>query len=252
MLDVEENAPGTQSVTMMDRIKNLNDISLHWLLIASRDYKATDPRDKIFALMGVVTNLDSIGLSVDYSLPAEEVYKKLAIHSMTIWNSLLYLSSAGLKDASPDNRLPSWVPDWSHDNERRTSLAASNCFNASWTSKAVVSVSNNKEILTIRGFAIDTIYKVTNGARKLQEPDGSVIFQSEKDKAFAARLLMEKIIMEECDLVAKSAFNIPEGQQRYDAFWRTLCCDISATGDGVVRTSPRDFCSRLPSSTNVS
>jgi hypothetical protein len=47
------------------------------LLIATRHYEATDPRDKICAIQGLATG-GYDGLQPDYSLSASEVYAKVA------------------------------------------------------------------------------------------------------------------------------------------------------------------------------
>ncbi|KAI0855569.1 HET-domain-containing protein [Xylaria cubensis] len=83
------------------------------LLDISRRCKARDPRDKVYALVGLILDHRSIGLVADYNLTTKELYIQVALvvamrHG---WANVLF--RAGTTNRSIDE-LPSWVPDWSH------------------------------------------------------------------------------------------------------------------------------------------
>lgn len=86
----------------------------------SRRLEATDPRDKIFALMGISSgvDVDDKRLAVDYSKSVKQVYADFAYYLIDEGCSVGVLSHAELNEKSPIG-WPSWVPDW------RTSLSAS-------------------------------------------------------------------------------------------------------------------------------
>ncbi|KAH7234846.1 heterokaryon incompatibility protein-domain-containing protein [Fusarium redolens] len=73
---------------------------------------ATDPRDRVFALLNLAGDRDHFDLFPDYSMTVEEVYRGTAckiLEQGTI--DVLMYCQRPRKLAS----LPSWVPDWSMD-----------------------------------------------------------------------------------------------------------------------------------------
>ncbi|KAF5979312.1 heterokaryon incompatibility protein [Fusarium coicis] len=73
---------------------------------------ATDPRDRIFALLNLAGDRDRFNLFPDYSLTVEEVYREAAckiLEQGTI-DVLMYCQRPRKLVM-----LPSWVPDWSMD-----------------------------------------------------------------------------------------------------------------------------------------
>lgn len=69
---------------------------------------ATDPRDKIYSLLGMVEPNSHNSLRVDYTLTWTEVFRDAAIYVIGDRNDLEVLMYAG----SSETELPSWVPDW--------------------------------------------------------------------------------------------------------------------------------------------
>jgi hypothetical protein len=84
------------------------------LLNDFRHFLATDPRDKVFALIGV-SNIDPdrTNLAPDYRSSPEEIYVRLAKAILGSHDKLDILSSAG-GCAGLSEALPSWVPDVSN------------------------------------------------------------------------------------------------------------------------------------------
>lgn len=83
------------------------------LVSMHRHFKSTDPRDKIYALLGMALGQDRrpfSGVKIDYSASISEVYKSFAL--------LILQSGLGVEilrhcRAHSVETLPSWVPDWS-------------------------------------------------------------------------------------------------------------------------------------------
>ncbi|KAK5654307.1 hypothetical protein OQA88_7485 [Cercophora sp. LCS_1] len=89
------------------------------LLVYSRDCKASDPRDKVFALLGLIQDAALHGLSADYHLSVREVYTGIAAFFMQNnhdFRGIQYCRGALFPSPSLENRyrIPSWVPDWSN------------------------------------------------------------------------------------------------------------------------------------------
>jgi hypothetical protein len=81
------------------------------IIIHTRSQKATDPRDKVFSMLG----LAHMGIVADYSRPVESVYCEFAekwLAKRKPLEHLLIHSGCGHHEAQIVE-LPSWVPDWS-------------------------------------------------------------------------------------------------------------------------------------------
>lgn len=74
---------------------------------------ATDSRDRVYALLGLASDGPGLGIHVNYTLPAPEIYLEATtamLRSETLsLREVLSLSKFPKKEAT----LPSWVPDWS-------------------------------------------------------------------------------------------------------------------------------------------
>jgi hypothetical protein len=107
------------------------------LLFMSRHLGATDPRDKIYALLG----LGKHDISPDYSMSPHSVYTDFALqmiglvtneaarratigremtsHDLQVRRAMVMISCAGRHNQRLSHKLPSWVPDWSVDLQAR-------------------------------------------------------------------------------------------------------------------------------------
>jgi len=86
------------------------------LVCLARPSTATDPRDKIFAVYGLLDDSQGYPVKPDYSSPAEDIYRRFAVQQMTGSGRLDILRFAGLltfKKTASKLVLPSWVPDFS-------------------------------------------------------------------------------------------------------------------------------------------
>jgi Heterokaryon incompatibility protein (HET) len=110
------------------------------LLYRFRAWDASDPRDKVYALLGICTdNLNAPELQPDYQLPVAQVFERVARYTISTYNSLSILThcafpkepageptsaavTADRRDLMANSveqhvgygfRLPSWCPDWS-------------------------------------------------------------------------------------------------------------------------------------------
>lgn len=88
------------------------------LVFKARTRDATDDRDRIFAFLGLASDVDVSNLEPelvpDYTIPAEEVYMRFALWSLLQKDNLriLQYASLNLESSLAERRLPSWVPDW--------------------------------------------------------------------------------------------------------------------------------------------
>ncbi|KAI0551817.1 heterokaryon incompatibility protein-domain-containing protein [Xylaria curta] len=78
------------------------------LLRDTADSKCSDPRDKIFALLGLVRGLELEGIMADYDLTYVQVYTGLAAYLIRNHG----LTKLLMMRTHEDPNLPSWVPNW--------------------------------------------------------------------------------------------------------------------------------------------
>lgn len=94
-------------------------IDLDKLLYLTFHFRATDPRDKVFGLIGIARSTGEPMLTVpDYSLPVEQVFQNAAravfsLPSESRTVHILVLAGTGFSERS--RRMPSWVPDFSEE-----------------------------------------------------------------------------------------------------------------------------------------
>lgn len=78
------------------------------ILHRGRSYMATDGKDRIYGLLGVLP--EQWRIQPDYGLTVEEVYQQSTLQIMSAERSLKLLSGAQFHDDT--SHLPSWAPDW--------------------------------------------------------------------------------------------------------------------------------------------
>jgi hypothetical protein len=124
---IESAAAGTHSAAVIDLLKNPNKkATMMKLLPLTRNYQATDERDKVFALLGIAVDGPKFGLP---GLRYEQVFYNVAHRSLSEMESLTCLSSAGLSSTRKPG-LPTWVPDWTDSNDNRFIIENSPYFSA--------------------------------------------------------------------------------------------------------------------------
>ncbi|TVY15876.1 Heterokaryon incompatibility protein 6, OR allele [Lachnellula arida] len=97
-------------ITLLKFRRATGPFPLIYLMRSLRKFGATDPRDKVFALLGIAGDAEALGLHPDYRKSCEEVYTELAL--TLIRNG--YHDPLSLSDSSRHiTGLPSWAPDWS-------------------------------------------------------------------------------------------------------------------------------------------
>ncbi|KAF2677855.1 HET-domain-containing protein [Lentithecium fluviatile CBS 122367] len=117
--------------------------------------KCTEPRDRVYALMGITT--DEVTLKPDYSWSVGEVYKDVALQHLKQLENLELLSSCS-KRTEPNEKegLPTWAPDWRIPNQRKRwfDLVGAG-------EPAAAATYHEPGTLLVSGVAIDTIASVT-------------------------------------------------------------------------------------------
>jgi hypothetical protein len=157
-------------------------LSLLPLLDNLRNRQATDPRDKVFALLNIACDAKNSDLKADYRKSLAEVYALTAKWLLRTQRSLAFLSLVEKKD-KPD--LVSWVPDFRYKDEwnflhqpTQVFRGSHRVYNASGNTNATVIDAESNFQLTVRGIYVGTIVERT-------EPPGNLT----NNVAIGARIL---------------------------------------------------------------
>ncbi|KAJ2893344.1 Heterokaryon incompatibility protein 6 like [Zalerion maritima] len=133
VLDTETAHPtmGTRGVLQLRIIFALRgfmaggrDVRLIEILYQCRDADATDPRDRIFALVGLSQDKYAPDLQADYRETVEEVYMRVAKYAIQTGDGPRVLCCAMGRVRRPG--CPTWVPDWD-------SKSADGCLLHTWS-----------------------------------------------------------------------------------------------------------------------
>ncbi|KAH6699080.1 heterokaryon incompatibility protein-domain-containing protein [Leptodontidium sp. MPI-SDFR-AT-0119] len=130
-----ELVPSLSVSTVATRHRLLDEeMSLLDMLDLTAGLAATDKRDYIFALLGLVNDVEALDIRPDYTVASGQVYKEVARKFLWYYGMrtlswapssqrkphftralipLRLLSGEPLDDLEAENGLPSWVPDWS-------------------------------------------------------------------------------------------------------------------------------------------
>jgi hypothetical protein len=215
------------------------------LLWACRNYKSTDPRDRIFALLGVSDLLygygpqQQLGFDIDYTKPTVDIFRSFTISMIAKYGDLRVLATRRPNRAYDDRGLGSWCPDWAslddgvsllyrqrQWSERMIDYRASGDTSQfsgekgndpSWNPLLERALTEGH--LTLRGFKLDTITAVLHSSH------------FESDNARLYNWHHWAVWPEEREWTETPQLRGPADSQRQDAFWRTVIADADANGN---------------------
>ncbi|KAK0118338.1 hypothetical protein ONS95_012628 [Cadophora gregata] len=211
--------------------------SLVDVLSRFRKTLATDPRDKVFGLLGLTT--DDLGIIADYSIGVQAVFADVAAKLINHDQNLdLICQSQWHNFGSSERRqdLPSWIPDFTWRGKGEFLFAQRGIFRAGRANCTVpieVDASGN---LSLNGYLISSI-SVDN--------DTFEVLNREYRGIWVGPAEYETMM----DLWAKAGIAdneySPTGENSFQAFWRTIAADCqgpSAT-QRMARLSDEDIAS---------
>lgn len=138
------------------------------LLDQYRQQESTDPRDKIFALLGIAGSKDisSLGCKVDYTTDVVKVYTNLAGSYIQRDRNLDILGYVQCGSSIP--YLPSWVPDWTSQGDIPINFRSRNLSNICFNHHAGgengcggISTSMDGKTLNSTGIIFDQIERIS-------------------------------------------------------------------------------------------
>lgn len=162
-----------RELQMLWQLALLDQKSWSKIITGVKNFDATDPRDKIIALLGLRTEKPLI--QPDYSLSVVATYRIATQAIISADNSIeiLYHIKDRLYNSVPD--LPSWVPDFSirlkDDKFSPGTPIGGSGFNASGDYKANVAWPDhtNPDLLVTKAYIIDTILQVSEESESMKD-----------------------------------------------------------------------------------
>lgn len=89
-------------------------LTLSELMSTTRFCGASDPKDKVFALLSLASDVDLSVFEIDYGMSWREISLRLTQHTVSQSNTLDILHWKGIAEPTAQlDVLPSWVPDLS-------------------------------------------------------------------------------------------------------------------------------------------
>ena len=220
-------------ISMRDILKNYGATTaeerryafIRYLLSWIRPFDSSDPRDKIYGVIGIINKFLPEGLgpfiSPRYDVEVENVYESAATYLLEHLPGLSILSMVEDRSRRKICSLPSWVPDFSSRQAEQSLQAQSSVpcdasaglsFSHSW--------SVEKSVLTVRGATLDTIAELgmplATPPRQPHESSAQLLLWHLKTLDDALRLCLMLDV------------NYISGQGRIQALWRTLLADVHA------------------------
>lgn len=182
------------------QLRNNETRPLTSLLYQTYRLECSDPRDKVFAILGLASDITHGEILPDYLLSTQDVYRRVATYIISRDLDLNMLSNVHYPKKL--SGTPCWVPDWSI-----TSLVAESFGLEYWKNhpnsaptKTAVRFSNHGLTLNIKGCIADTIQSM-----------GSVMPQESRS-----------LVAREWDAIARSASPDPLGKTYPTNFWATM------------------------------
>ncbi|KAN0069201.1 HET domain containing protein [Elaphomyces granulatus] len=180
-------------------------------LIRTRRFMSGDPRDKVYALLGIAE--DSVRGKSRFApiygkRSVAETYTLAAIQILEDSDDLLLLSYAEGDSFRTIPFLPSWVPDWSCSRTLGLGVTGYRRYSAAATLPRTLEINEWGRCLTLKGFRLDDIVSV--GENKQDVLSG---------KSFPNWL----------HIINAMRPLYHTGQSRSEVFWRTLITDTAGT-----------------------
>ena len=195
-----------------------------------RSRKCGNPRDKVYALLGICRDVRMGDITINYSFSVARVYCEAAKFIFRKERSLKLLSAC--QSYGFNVELPSWVPDWSMDARFRRMRSIIDweageeeedmrrTFNAAGSRSPLVNISDDMRTMTIQGLVCATISflgtELGNDAEFVENPESL-------ERLFSLFHTWWSLA-KECTTEVTT-----QDERRIDAFWRTIITDMGSS-----------------------
>jgi len=209
-----------------------NNQNLDWLLRTTARFKATDSRDKLYALLGLVEDGDIIEPS--YTANYNEVVKAYVLSHIERYASLRVLLGNRYREASSGL---SWVPDLLdnefHGGQGLIPAMDNNYFQAAGNRPPIVSIGigTGSTSITCRGILVGAIRQAIGPLRRGRQFNSSHETLEARSTSLGHYEVLEAI----------RSYGLGLAASRKDEFWRTLCLDGDWSEIDTIFPAPASF-----------
>jgi hypothetical protein len=217
--------------TIRENIRDAGSAGFQNMLFHNRACESTDPRDRVYAVLGIVNNDEVKGLEPDYSMQKEEVFRAAVESLIHNTRSLDVLSAC--QDPERESGLPSWVPNFEVDWKAqilRVKEGGENLYHAS----ADIPVEGdsiqrpNENALAINGIICDEVEDIGD----LYKDDSTLNKVLETWRQIALKTLtLKRLALTEHEI--------------FESYWRTLIADQDLAGDRASQDAINDITSHI-------
>ncbi|KAH6716700.1 heterokaryon incompatibility protein [Leptodontidium sp. MPI-SDFR-AT-0119] len=189
--------------------------SLLDVLARFRFTESTDPRDKVFALLGLAS--DTLGVRADYSMDVDAVFTDAAVRIINQRENLdIICQSQWQSFSNPKRRqgLPSWVPDFSWPGNG-TFLFAQRAIFGAGRPKCKIPAQLTSGKMALNGYLISPLSLYLNNFPAPIKNQYGYLGVEEMWAALLGWWTKEYVSDEQTKL----------GEDSFQAFWRTIAAD---------------------------
>jgi hypothetical protein len=209
--------------------KRHQDATMFHRINYTRLFRCMDPRDVVYSLLGVAGDVADYGqdLIPDYNLSVEEVYKRFVSATIILKGKLDPLSFLHIPADSGGRDLPSWVADLSDLEDLidpltpiRGGVGNGVPFHAGGSFRPRSRISRDGKLLYVWGKKLDTIFQYCPNVLELS--------LDEDDTAMSPSAIARSRLTQWLSL--RNAL-YGGNEQKFEAFWRTMICNLTETWD---------------------
>jgi hypothetical protein len=218
--------------------------------------QASDPRDKVYSLLGLASDRDALNLPIDYTCTAASLYITVAAHIISIYQPIEILyCNLGTKNLA----LPSWVPDWSKWRFGTHGMLLDYTSCAGGHTRPAMRVVGG-DALDIAGCLFDQITLLSglvgprftgsiSNERRNRKSDGQTAEreyekEGECEQDREDMLPTHEWLVAQVELVAQLQ-PYPDGSLPLDVLWRTLTSNITRAKQTASADYVAYFCAHL-------
>ncbi|XHF97081.1 hypothetical protein AWENTII_000684 [Aspergillus wentii] len=169
-----------------------------YTLTRGREFQSSDPRDKVYALLGLQEHYtkDKPRLRPTYGeFSVVATFTKAAIQILEDTDDLLLLGHGEGKDFQRVKGLPSWVPDWSCTKILGLGMIGYKRFAAAGNLPRSLGIDEPNTALILRGFCLDLVAQIGESKEEALTRRGPAFFsQMDGDSINSSRHLSHKTI----------------------------------------------------------
>jgi len=241
---IDPASANQNAITALDNITMISLIrqsgitrSLPDLLYSTRNFACGDPRDHMFALLGLArdVNPSDVELRPEYTTSASEIFQRYAL-----WNlrrgSLEFLSSGFEPSSGVDGASPTWTPDFASANREPGMPRSLLDFTAGAGSEGPITISKDRRTIIPTGKLIYEIGELGRvlmpticGLPNLSFSNSKVDNSDHSTSSFEGRMLSFIDWVRECKRISGGEGN-SLAPEKFEALWRTMMWDTAFNG----------------------